>query len=201
MIASVVCAAAVCAAVLTARPSRGRLRRGLFRAVRARASPRSGDGLAAAVPALSVPALLDLVAEVMASGASAPRAVAAVAECLDHVRDPTARHLARLAAELQGTARPWMPLRRAPDIRAASAGPDDAVAALTAALALSVATGAGPVVLIRAAAEEHRRRSEVELTRAAQRLGVLVLLPTGLCLLPAFVLLTIAPLVIDLVLG
>jgi pilus assembly protein TadC len=133
--------------------------------------------------------VLELVAEVLDSGASPARAVAVVAECLERGGDPAATALFRLAAGVPGTSPP------------AGSEPSGAAGSLSAALALAVATGAGPVRLIRAAAEEHRRRAQAEQARAARRLGVLVLLPTGLCLLPAFVLLTVIPLVIDLVLG
>jgi tight adherence protein B len=132
---------------------------------------------------------MDLVAEVVASGSAPSRAVAVVGECLDRAHDPAAAALLGLADRLLGSgSRPAGPRLLVVD-------------ALDAALALSVATGAGPVALIRAGAEEHRRRAQAEQVRAARRLGVLVLLPTGLCLLPAFVLLTVVPLVIDLVLG
>jgi hypothetical protein len=73
--------------------------------------------------------------------------------------------------------------------------------ALTSALHLATVTGSGPVALIRAAAQEERSARAAHAVRAARRLGVLVLLPTGLCLLPAFVLLTVVPLVLQLVLG
>jgi hypothetical protein len=205
------CAMSVFAAVLLVRPGAGRDQgRRLRRSARQGIAPMPAGVRSTHVPTLSAPMLLDLVAEVLASGASPPRAVAAIAECLDRVQDPTATHLLRLAARLQGTAPSWTPPVR-PDGTGplSSAGPAPpgegeslrTVDALAAALSLSVATGAGPVALIRAAAEDHRRRLHTERTKAAHRLGVLVLLPTGLCLLPAFVLLTVVPLVIDLVLG
>jgi tight adherence protein B len=55
-------------------------------------------------------------------------------------------------------------------------------------------------VLVSAAAEERRRRADRR-RLAAARLGVQVLLPTGLCLLPAFVLLTVVPMVLALLGG
>jgi hypothetical protein len=72
---------------------------------------------------------------------------------------------------------------------------------LAEALDLALATGAGPVALIRAAAQEERRARAIRGVQSARRLGVLVLLPTGLCLLPAFLLLTIVPLAVSLALG
>ncbi len=69
---------------------------------------------------------------------------------------------------------------------------------LGSALQLSERTGVAPGPLLRAAAAERRRRGSAAATTAANRLAVLAVLPTGLCLLPAFVLLTVAPLVLAL---
>jgi len=66
------------------------------------------------------------------------------------------------------------------------------------AIALAEATGLAPAGLVRAAATEQRRRESAVAEVAARRLAVLVVLPMGLLLLPAFVLLTVAPLVIGL---
>jgi tight adherence protein B len=65
-------------------------------------------------------------------------------------------------------------------------------------LDLSVSTGSGPVALLRDAAADERRRVAARQIQQARRLAVFVLLPTGLCLLPAFMLLTVVPLVLDL---
>jgi hypothetical protein len=83
----------------------------------------------------------------------------------------------------------------------AGAGRPGAFGPLAEALELATRTGLGPVALVQAAAVEARRRRAAQSQVAARRLGTLVVLPTGLCLLPAFVLLTVAPLVLDLVLG
>jgi len=69
---------------------------------------------------------------------------------------------------------------------------------LASALRLSERTGVAPGPLLRSAAAERRRRRSAAALVAANRLGVLAVLPTGLCLLPAFVLLTVAPLVLAL---
>lgn len=66
------------------------------------------------------------------------------------------------------------------------------------ALELATRTGVAPGSLVRAAAAEHRRQEAAARTRAARRLGVLIVLPVGLCLLPAFVALTVVPLVLAL---
>jgi tight adherence protein B len=72
------------------------------------------------------------------------------------------------------------------------------VVALDEALLLARESGAAVVPLLAAAAEEDRRRRAADARAAAARLGVRVVLPTGLCLLPAFVLLAIVPLVLAL---
>ncbi len=72
---------------------------------------------------------------------------------------------------------------------------------VTDALDLAEQTGVAPGVLVRAAAGEHRRREASRLSVSARRLGILVLIPTGVCLLPAFVVLTVVPLVLGLLSG
>lgn len=69
------------------------------------------------------------------------------------------------------------------------------------ALDLSARTGAAPSSSVRASAAEHRRRELAARAEAAQRLGVLVVLPTGLCLLPSFLVLTVVPLALALLGG
>lgn len=206
MIWLLVAGASAATALLVGRPGR----RGTASRLR-RVARRASTGERPAAPGLrvgapvTVPTLLELVAEVVASGAAPPRALAAVADCLENVHDPAAPQLRRLAGDLPGAAAspaaPGVGSTRSTGRAGSDPEPGAVVDGLAAALALSVATGAGPAALIRGAAEEHRRRAQAEHTRAAQRLGVLVLLPTGLCLLPAFVLLTVVPLVIDLFLG
>ncbi len=69
------------------------------------------------------------------------------------------------------------------------------------ALRLADETGVAPAALVRAAAVEQRRTMAAAKSVAAQRLSVMVVLPMGLCLLPAFLLLTVAPLVLALLHG
>lgn len=76
---------------------------------------------------------------------------------------------------------------------------DDAAAVeLLEALQLADRTGIAPAAIVRAAAAEQRRRQAGARASAAQRLGVLGVLPVGLCLLPAFIVLTVVPLVLGL---
>lgn len=57
--------------------------------------------------------------------------------------------------------------------------------------AASLGTAAGPMLL--AEAEAARGRTLAELERQAERLAVRVLLPLGVCILPAFIVLGVLP--------
>lgn len=123
---------------------------------------------------MPVPVVIDLVAAVVEAGSPPSRAVRLVSRCLSGGGDPSGEAL--LSPQ---TARPaWRPLFEALD--------------------LAGSCGLGPVGLLRSAAGEQRRRRAESLAVAARRLAVLAVLPTALCLLPAFVVLTVIPLVLDL---
>jgi hypothetical protein len=130
------------------------------------------------------PVVTDLVAAALLTGLPPGDAVTAVADALHDGGDPAAAALRAVAGRGRD------PAGRAPGF-----------ASLTEALDLAARTGLGPVPLVQAAAGESRRRRAARRQVAARRLGTLVVLPVGLCLLPAFVLLTVAPLVLDLLLG
>jgi len=160
------------------------------------------------------PVVTDLVVAALLTGLPPAVAVDAVADALEAAADPAATTLRALvdrsATPLGALAdRSATPVGALADSRraVASARPkpsplgEDPFAALAEALDLAVRTGLGPVPLVEAAAVESRRRRAARRQVAARRLGTLVVLPTGLCLLPAFVLLTVAPLVLDLLLG
>jgi len=65
--------------------------------------------------------------------------------------------------------------------------------AVTRALESARSLGTPLAPTLRAEAERSRARAQAELERAAERLGVRVLLPLGVCVLPAFVLLGVVP--------
>jgi tight adherence protein B len=149
--------------------------------------------------------ILDLVAAALAGGAPPAGALRAVAVALQVAGDPSGPWLAALAARWEAGVvsapgatgvRPREASDRQPPIE-----PRDPLDALQGSLDLAAATGLGPVALVHAAAADERRRRAAAQVAQARRLGVLVLLPTGLCLLPAFVLLTVVPLVIGLLIG
>lgn len=81
-------------------------------------------------------------------------------------------------------------LARAEWVRLEGFAARGAVTAMVAA-GQSLGTPLGP--LLRAEAERSRAVAKVELERAAERLGVSVLMPLGVCVLPAFVLLGVVP--------
>ncbi len=68
-------------------------------------------------------------------------------------------------------------------------------------LDLSQRAGAPAVDLLRAAAAETRRRSRTEGRLRAARLGAKLLLPMGLCTLPAFLLLGVGPMLLAVLAG
>jgi hypothetical protein len=132
------------------------------------------------------PALvLELVAAAMATGAHPSGALAVVGEAVDGAGGPRLRLVAdRLRLGATG------------DTAWAGAGPgtDD----LRSCLALSARTGAPASQLLRDRAEDVRRRRHRTAQAAAQRLGVRVVLPLGLCALPGFAAWGVVPVVLGL---
>jgi pilus assembly protein TadC len=135
------------------------------------------------------PLVLDLVAAVLAAGAPVTTTLDLVADALREYSPGQAEHLADLASR-QALA-PTDPSHPGPAW----------LQVLDRTLMLAGDAGVPPAaVLVSAAAAERRRRADRQ-RLAAARLGVQVVLPTGLCLLPAFVLLTVVPMVLALLGG
>ena len=65
-------------------------------------------------------------------------------------------------------------------------------------LALARRAGAPAGALLRAGADERRREARAAARAAAERLGVTLMLPLGACVLPAFVVVAVVPLVVAL---
>lgn len=141
----------------------------------------------AAAPATvyDVATALDLVAATLGGGLPLIDALERVAEV---VPPDVARDLCKVAAALR-----W--------------GVDDQVAweqvaavwrPAGVALGLARELGVAPRVLLHDAAHAVRRAEDTRLAAAGARLGVLLVLPLGLAFLPAFVLLAVVPIVIDL---
>jgi hypothetical protein len=143
------------------------------------------------------PLVLDLVAAVVQGGAPPHTALTAVGAALGESGDPRAAHL------LSAAGRVSRPAAKLAADNAGAAGVESGrlLGAVEEALFLAARSGLPPTALVRRAAEEERRRQLSAQLRAIRRLEVLLVIPAGLCLLPAFVLLSIVPLVIDLVAG
>lgn len=66
-------------------------------------------------------------------------------------------------------------------------------------LALSASAGVPAALLLRSAAEQARREARASGQQRAEKLSVTLMLPLGLCVLPAFMLLGVAPMMIAVV--
>lgn len=75
----------------------------------------------------------------------------------------------------------------------------DAVSAVDGVLELSRRAGVPAAELLRAAAGEERRRSAADQQRAVARLGVTLMIPLGVCVLPAFLVLGVLPLMASVI--
>lgn len=129
--------------------------------------------------------LLDLCAAAVRGGAAVPGALVVTGR---HLAGDEGDALVRAGTAL-GLGTPW---------DAAWAGAPPAVAALGAALRTGREAGASPASQLRAAAARVRRDRRARTRAAAGALGVRLTLPLGLCFLPAFVLLGLAPVVLGL---
>lgn len=146
-------------------------------------SRRRGAPGGTADPAL----LLDLVAVALAAGAPVPTALTAVGTAWPGA---VGEALVRAGHSLALGA-PW-------DIAWAGAAGARPVAD---ALEPAWIAGASPVPLLRTAADRVRSRRRARARAAAGRLGVQLVVPLGLCFLPAFVLVGLVPVVVSLAAG
>lgn len=123
----------------------------------------------------------DLLAAVLGSGASVPRALAALGEAVAGAggeRHVIASRILRLGGSWEEACR------------------DLGAPAYLEPLRLAWVEGIAPGPLLRAAAAQVRFRRTAAAREAAERLAVRLVLPLGLCLLPAFVLMGLVPVVI-----
>ncbi|MGN8244847.1 type II secretion system F family protein [Cellulomonas soli] len=128
--------------------------------------------------------LLELVDAALGTGAALPRALEAVAAALPGTQGEDLRRVASALALGASWPTAWT---HAPDLRDVEQ-----------ALAVSWSTGAAAGPTLRAAADRLRRDARSEAREAAARLGVHLVLPLGLCFLPAFMLLGLVPVVLSL---
>lgn len=174
--------------------------------------PRAGEGRAprsvgpgtesiSSAGRVSDPALmLDLVAAILTAGRPLPSALRILSESSD---PSTALSLARVVTALElGT--DWhgawnlvlagTTTRMTKETAQARATAD----VLRSALAFAASSGAPSAAVLHAQAEQIRRRRARDAERRASALGVHLVLPLGLCALPAFVCLTVVPLLLAL---
>ena len=172
------------------------------------------------------PLLLELLAALLESGAPPPTALRHLAAALAKAGDPRAEPLEALALDIEqgltrstpgsdATAPPatgpaaaafgttirrilGRTRRATPTETTAGGTADPALAVLRDAVRMAALAGLPPAALVRRAAAEDRRRVGAVRRRAIRRLEVMLVLPVGLCLLPAFVFLGVIPVVIDL---
>jgi tight adherence protein B len=137
------------------------------------------------------PVVLDLVAAVLAAGAPLGTALDVVAQAAAQHDDPWTADCLRHVARQHDLG---LDLGRDPGDRALPGWVRELGEAVG--LAREAGVAAGPLLV--AAAAQERRRAVAVARVAAARLAVQVVLPTGLCLLPAFVLLAVVPLVLGL---
>lgn len=167
----VLLASLVTAALLLARPGARRV-----------SAARAGGPVTVEVE-VDLATAVDLVAVAVGAGASVPHALRSVGAALGGRRGDD---LARAgAAILLGAA--WSSAwAHAPVLGAALDG-----------LGAAWAGGTAPGPALRTAADELRRRRARAAHEAAGRLGVRLVLPLGLCFLPAFVLLGLVPVLVS----
>ena len=137
---------------------------------------------------LAVAEAMDLLALALGTGAAVVTSVEAVA---DRAGPVVAVHLRHVAAALRwgvdptgawdGLPRVWRPAAQA--------------------MSLAAIAGVAPGRLLRRAADDVRDAERRRLEEAAARLSVRIVVPLGLCFLPAFGLLTVIPVVAALASG
>lgn len=152
-------------------------------------------------PGISDPALmLDLVAVMLAAGRPLGSALDVVGRLCERT---TAEALQRLAAGL-GLGLAWEEAwalaagQPAADPAPGRPGATHALADLRYALTYAAGSGAPAARVLQAQAAQLRRRRMRALERRAAVLGVRLVLPLGLCALPAFAALTVLPLLMSL---
>lgn len=155
------------------------------------------------------PLILDLLGALLTAGASVEHAVSVVAMSCESSIDSSLQrvHAARLlgaswdAAWATGLdAPPPHSSPRLAERRGIRVGKDQerAVEEVRQGLRFATSTGAPSAALLHAHAAQLRRRHNREIDRKAAALGVQLVLPLGLCSLPAFICLGVVPVVLGL---
>ncbi|WP_197274968.1 type II secretion system F family protein [Luteipulveratus halotolerans] len=137
---------------------------------------------------LAVAEAMDLLALALGTGAAVVTAVEAVA---DRAGPVVAVHLRHVAAALRWGVEPTVAWDGLPRVWRPAAQ----------AMALAAIAGVAPGSLLRRAADDVREAERRRLEESAARLSVRIVVPLGLCFLPAFGLLTVIPVVAALASG
>jgi pilus assembly protein TadC len=146
---------------------------------------RPGAEVTAPGGPIEIGVLLELLAAAVRAGTSVPRALEAVGHAVEGP-DGAALHRAGAALVLgAGWAEAW-----------ASAPPR--LAAVRTALRPAWEQGAAPGEALRAAGEQLRSEQQAAARQAAARLAVHLVLPLGVCFLPAFLLIGLLPVLLSL---
>jgi pilus assembly protein TadC len=145
--------------------------------------PRA-DAMPEAIGLVDVVVVLGLLDAAIASGAGLPRALTAVGRTIggDDGRGLVSASAALVMGADWETAWSVVPERLTPVARCLSA---------------TWSSGAAPGPALRAASEHLQRERRTTAREAAGRLGVRLVLPLGLCFLPAFVLIGLVPVMVS----
>ncbi|MFI7076374.1 type II secretion system F family protein [Micromonospora sp. NPDC049903] len=132
-----------------------------------------------------LPLAADLLAAALRAGAPVERSVLAVADALG---GPLADHLGRVGRTLQlggGPQEAWAHLATVPGAQR-----------IGAAAIRSASSGAALAGALTRLADDLRADRAIAIESAARRAGVLIVLPLGLCFLPAFILAGLVPVIV-----
>lgn len=160
----------------------------------------AGPGWGAPDPApaeVSVAVVLDLLDAACSAGASVPGSLAAVGSAVGGVRGRVLRRVSGALRLGAGWQEAWTEATQ--EISPTAQTPDAAaLEPVAAALQPCWQDGVAPGGTLRAAAALIRRERHAQALEAAGRLGVRLVLPLGLCYLPAFVLVGLVPVLMSL---
>lgn len=162
---------------------------GRIRAARQKARKRFGSP-----PSADVAMLLDLTGALLISGVGIEASLDRLATCV-----PGAGPLARVHRALAAGAeweQAWASVGEAPG--KGSRRHKDPLIAFGEHLAFAHSTGAPTVELLQVSARQARAERRQDAERRAARLGVQMVVPLGLCFLPAFVMLGVVPVVLGM---
>ncbi|MDU0478597.1 type II secretion system F family protein [Staphylococcus chromogenes] len=154
----------------------------LAEAATAPVRPRDGP-----VTALAIAADIDLFAACIESGLSTAQAAACVAKLADQANEPAWQSIAALLAIGVDARAAWAPAEEIEGLRE-----------IARAAQASTHTGAALAMTCKRTAESLRSDARDAAVAAAERAGVLIAMPLTLCFLPAFFILGLAPIVINL---